>query len=511
MEKQNKPVVPVLEVRNVSKEFSDVYALKNVDLQVFAGEVTAVIGENGAGKSTLMKIVSGVYTDYEGDVILNGKKMIFKNPREAGDHGVVIIHQELNLVPYLSITANLFLGNEIINRLGLLDTQKMHKKAKELLGRLHLDINPDTIINQLRVGQQQLVEIARALLLDSKVLIMDEPTSAISDHEVEILFKIVNDLKVRGVAIVYISHKLNELYKIADRFTVLRDGEKVGSGTMSDISREQLIQMMVGRNLAKSYRNKGNIMPEQVLKVENLCFRNPENPGDFLVNNVNFTLQRGEILGICGLMGAGRTELLEAIFGLHSEFVSGKIVIDGEEKCITNVSDAISAGIALVPEDRKLQGLILNMDVTRNTSLASLGMISRFSFINKKKEKEISLNYIQKLNTKVPSPKMEVEKLSGGNQQKVVIAKWLATRPKVLLLDEPTRGIDIGSKTEIYRLINELAEQGMGIIVVSSELSEILAVSDTILVMSESKQTAKMPGADATEEIIMKAAICEKG
>ncbi len=510
MENKNNQAVPVLEVRNVSKDFSGVYALRNIDLQIFPGEVTAIIGENGAGKSTLMKIVSGVYTEYEGDVILNGEKVSFKNPKEASEQGVIIIHQELNLIPYLSITENLFLGNEMINRLGFLDYQKMHKKAKELLSRLHLDINPETPLNQLRVGQQQLVEIAKALLLDSKVLIMDEPTSAISDQEVELLFKIINDLKAKGVAIVYISHKLKELFEIADRFTVLRDGEKIGSGIIKGTSQEQLIQMMVGRKLSENMRTGENIQSHEILRVENLCFQNPENKNDLLVNKVSFSLKKGEVLGICGLMGAGRTEVLEAIFGLYPKLTSGKIFVEGKEKQFRNVADAIAAGIALVPEDRKIQGLILNMNVAKNTSLASLEKISRFSFINKKKETELSRDYIQKLNTQVKSPQMEVHKLSGGNQQKVVIAKWLATHPKILLLDEPTRGIDVGAKAEIYKLINELAEKGMGIIVVSSELPEILAVSDTILVLSESKQTATLSRAEATEELIMKAALSEK-
>ena len=500
----------MLAAKNITKKFSGVTALSNISLELHPGKVNAIIGENGAGKSTLMKIISGVYTEYEGDVMLNGVKVIYKNPKEASEQGVIIIHQELNLIPYLNITENLFLGNELINRLGLLDTSRMRKKAKELLSRLHLDIDPDTRINQLRVGQQQLVEIAKALLLESNVLIMDEPTSAVSDHEVALLFQIINDLKAKGVAVVYISHKLNELFEIADRFTVLRDGEKIGSGIMKGTTHQQIIQMMVGRNLSESIRKKDNIQQKEVLRVENLCFHNPENTKDLLVNDVSFSLKKGEVLGICGLMGAGRTEVLEAIFGLYPAYVSGKIFVEGVEKQIKSVSDAISAGIGLVPEDRKLQGLILNMDVTRNTSLAILERISNFDFINKKKEEEISLNYIQKLKTQVKSPRMEVQKLSGGNQQKVVIAKWLATNPKVLLLDEPTRGIDIGAKAEIYKLIHELAEQGIGIVVVSSELPEILAVSDTILVLSESKLTATMSREEATEEIIMKAALLEK-
>lgn len=510
MENQNSCIKPLLEVKKVSKDFSGIYALKNVDLQIYPGKVTAVIGENGAGKSTLMKIISGVYTEYEGDIILNGKKICYKNPKEASEQGVIIIHQELSLIPYLNITENLFLGNELINRFGFLDTPKMNKKASELLGILHFDVNPDTPLNQLRVGQQQLVEIAKALLLESKVLIMDEPTSAISEHEVTLLFQIINDLKAQGVAIVYISHKLNELFEIADSYTILRDGEMIGSGSMKETSHDQIIQMMVGRDLPESLRKGSNIQSKEILRIENLFFRNPENPKDFLVNDVSFSLRQGEILGIYGLMGAGRTEVLEAIFGLYPTHISGKIFIEGVEKQFRSVSDAISAGIGLVPEDRKLQGLILSMDVMQNTSLASLDRISKYDFIDKKKEDELCTNFIQKLKTQVNSPKMEVNKLSGGNQQKVVIAKWLATNPKILLLDEPTRGIDIGAKMEIYQLINDLAGQGMGIIVVSSELTEILAISDNILVMSESKLTAKLSRQEATEEIIMKAALCEK-
>lgn len=510
MENQNNANKPVLEIRNVSKDFSGVYALKNVDMEIFPGEITAIIGENGAGKSTLMKIISGVYPNFEGEILLNGRSVNFQNPKEASEHGVIIIHQELNLIPYLSITSNLFLGNEILNKFGLLDMPAMHKKAKELLSRLHLNINPETPLNQLRVGQQQLVEIAKALLLDSKVLIMDEPTSAISDHEVELLFRIISELKAKGVAIVYISHKLKELFEIADRFTVLRDGEKIGSGLMNQVTHNELIKMMVGRNLIENLRKSCNIQEVEILHVENLSLRNPKNKNDFLVKDISFSLQKGEVLGICGLMGAGRTEVLEAIFGLYPKFVTGKIFIKGVEKHFQNVSDAIAAGIALVPEDRKLQGLILNMNVSKNTSLACLDKILKFNFISKKKEDELGMQFIKKLNTQVSSSGLEVEKLSGGNQQKVVISKWLATNPCILLLDEPTRGIDIGAKTEIYKLIDELAEQGMGIVMVSSELPEIMAVSDKILVMSESMQTALINRSEASEEIIMNAALCKK-
>ena len=501
---------PILEVKNVSKNFSGVYALKNVDLQIYPGEVTAIIGENGAGKSTLMKVVSGVHKEYEGEVLLNGEVVSFNNPKEAGEKGVVIIHQELNLLPYLSITENLFLGQELTNKLGFLDYPRMHKKAKELLAGLQLNIDPSTHLNELRVGQQQLVEIAKALLLDSKVLIMDEPTSAISDHEVELLFEIIADLKAKGVAIVYISHKLKELFQIADRFAVLRDGENAGSGFMEGTTHDQLIQHMVGRDLRNSFQKQDNQQGTEVLRVENLFFQNPENKKDYLVNDVSFSLNKGEVLGICGLMGAGRTEVLEAIFGLFPKYVSGQIFIEGKELKIRNVNDAIAAGIALVPEDRKTQGLILNMNVAKNTSLANLNKVSKYGFISHKKEEKLSSEFVKKMNTQVPTSDIEVQKLSGGNQQKVVIAKWLATHPKILLLDEPTRGIDVGAKSEIYNLISELAKQGMGIVVVSSELPEILAISDSIIVLSESKLTAKLTRAEASEEVIMKAALCEK-
>lgn len=503
-------IKPILEIKQVSKDFSGVYALKDVSMRFFPGQVTAIIGENGAGKSTLMKIVSGVHTRFEGELVYNGRSIRFKNPKQAAENGVVIIHQELNLIPHLTVAENLFLGQEITGRTGLLDYPKMNKKTSELLGKLQLDIDPATPLSRLRVGQQQLVEIARALLFESKVLIMDEPTSAISDHEVELLFSIINDLKSKGVAIVYISHKLDELFEIADRFEVLRDGENAGSGIIKNTTADRLIQMLVGRDIKDTSSKKDFDRGKELLKVENLCFVNPQNRADYLVRNVSFTLRKGEILGIAGLMGAGRTELLEALFGLFPKHVSGEITIEGIKQNIKSVGDAIAAGIALVPEDRKLQGLIMNMNVAQNTSLASLRTVSRLGIISRKKEDKLSREFSKKLKTHIPSKDIEVRKLSGGNQQKVVIAKWLATHPKILLLDEPTRGIDVGAKAEIYKLITDLAAQGMGIVMVSSELPEILALSNTIIVLSESKPTGRFSREEATEEKIMKAALVEK-
>ena len=500
---------PLLEVRHITKAFSGINVLEDVSIRIFAGKVNAIIGENGAGKTTLMKIISGVYSNYDGEVLLENRVVNFRNPADASKDRVVIIHQELNLFNDLTVAENIFLGREPVDRLGLIDLRKMKIMTKELLDKLHLSIDPLTRINQLRIGQQQVVEIAKALLSESKILIMDEPTSALSEAEVRILFGIIKELREKGVAVVYISHKLEELFEIADVYTVMSDGKVTGAGMMSQITREGLIRMMVGRDLKPLMPVTRKEKNREILRVEELSFRNPAGKPDFLVKNVSFTLNQGDVLGIYGLMGSGRTELLEAIFGLFPDYVTGKIYTDGIERSILSVSDAIAAGIALVPEDRKLQGLILSMNVKENTSLASLGNISTFGFIDRRKEESLSSLFIEKLRIHVNSPQMEVQKLSGGNQQKVVISKWLATDPKILLLDEPTRGIDIGAKTEIYDLIRKLAEEGMGIVVVSSDLTEILAISDSVIVMGASAQRAMMERSEATEEVIMKAALME--
>ncbi len=505
----NNNQLPVLEVRNITKAFSGIYALDDVCIKIFPGKVNSIIGENGAGKTTLMKIISGVYSNYKGEILLNNRIAAYTNPEEASKNGVVIIHQELNLFSELTVAENIFLGHEPVDKLGLIDFREMKKKTGELLNKLHLSVDPLTRVSQLRIGQQQVVEIAKALLLESKVLIMDEPTSALSEAEVSVLFGIIKELKEKGVAVVYISHKLDELFEIADLYTVLRDGKMIGSGIMSEISRDGLIRMMVGRDIKPSITDNRKEKDKEILRVENLSLRNPSGKPDFLVKNVSFKLNRGEVLGIYGLMGSGRTELLEAIFGLFPRHTTGKVYTDGIGRSVFSINAAITSGIALVPEDRKLQGLIMSMSVKENTSLASLFKISRFSFIDKRKEASLSSYFIEKLRIHVNSPGMEVQKLSGGNQQKVVISKWLALNPKVLLLDEPARGIDIGAKAEIYDLISKLAKQGMGIVVVSSDLSEILTISDSVMVMAESLQKAIMDRAEASEEIIMKAALMQ--
>jgi ribose transport system ATP-binding protein len=498
----------MLAAKNITKKFSGVTALSNISLELHPGKVNAIIGENGAGKSTLMKIFSGVHTEYQGEIILNEKPIKFQNTREAEDAGIAIIHQELNLVPYLSVAENIFLGREITNVLGVLDTKQMNEKAKQLLARLNLDVDPNTAIAELKVGQQQLVEIAKALHTNAAVIIMDEPTSAISDKEVDNLFGIINQLKAEGKTIAYISHKLKELFTIADRFVVLRDGTTIDAGDMKDVSQDELIQKMTGRKLNLEKSGKALVNASALLSVTKICLRHPLLRITNILTDISFALHKGEILGVYGLMGAGRTELMECIFGLHPKNASGEVLVNGKPCTIKTPADAIAAGIALVPEDRKKHGLILNQTIKSNISLTVLKQIEKWGFVlSSKKEKSLADNYIRKLSIKTSSEKNMARDLSGGNQQKIVLAKWLATHPQILLLDEPTRGIDINAKSEIYKLMKTLADEGMGIIMVSSELPEILAVSDRILVMCEGELTASIPIEEATEAGILKYAI----
>ena len=497
----------MLVAKNITKKFSGVTALDNICLELLPGKVNAIIGENGAGKSTLMKIFSGVHTEYEGEIILDGKTVHFSSTKEAERAGIAIIHQELNLVPYLTITENIFLGHELTNAWGVLNKTKMQEETRQLLDRLNLDIHPNTKICSLKVGQQQLVEIAKALHVDAKVIIMDEPTSAISDKEVNNLFTIINELVSQGKTIVYISHKLNELFQIADRFVILRDGTTVNTGEMKTTTHDNLIQMMTGRKILYSRDEVEEEKKDELLRLKSIYLKNVTGSDDIL-HNISFTLHKGEVLGIYGLMGAGRTELMETIFGLHPRFSSGEIFLDGKKLKIQSPSDAIDAGIVLVPEDRKLQGLCTSLAVRPNISITILEQLDRWGImINKKRETTLSKQYIQQLAIKTFSTETLVKNLSGGNQQKIVLAKWLAKKPMVLLLDEPTRGIDINAKSEIYKLIKQLAAEGLGIIVVSSELPEILAISDRVLVLCEGELTANIPIKEATEAAILKMAI----
>lgn len=498
--------MPVLVAENITKKFAGVTALSNVNIELQAGKVTAIIGENGAGKSTLMKILSGVYADYDGRILFKGEYVHFDDPRKAQQCGIAIIHQELNLVPHLSITENVFLGRELLNVWGMLDKKAMRITTQSLLQRLNLNIDADTRIIDLKVGQQQIVEIAKALLTDAEVIIMDEPTSAISDSEVEALFAVINDLRKHNKTIAYISHKLDELFKIADNYIILRDGKTIESGEMKAITRQDIISKMVGRDLHILQKPTVKHTNKPLLSVKDITLQHPENAGRKLLNNICFNLHAGEVLGIFGLMGAGRTELLESIFGLQG-MATGGIHISNSKTSFTCPADAIKAGIALVPEDRKKDGLILGLDVKSNISITTLNDLKTGGLLNEQKEHALADKYINSLKIKTSSAKQTVKNLSGGNQQKVVLAKCLATQPLILMLDEPTRGIDINAKNEIYKLILELAAGGLGIIMVSSEMPEILAISNRILVMCEGNITAEIDAANATEDMIMKAAI----
>ncbi len=499
----------MLKVENIKKDFSGVVVLDDISMEFEEGKVNALVGENGAGKSTLMNIISGVYSEYGGNIKFKGSTVQFSNPKEAAESGIAIIHQELNLVPHLSIRENIFLGRELVNQWGFLQVKEMQQKTKKVLNRLNLDINPETPVNSLKVGQQQVIEIAKALMLDSDVIIMDEPTSAISDQEVEVLFRIIDGLKKEGKTIIYISHKMEKLFRIAERYHVLRDGKFIESGDMKKINQDYLVSKMVGRDIKLVKKAVITNENRKVLSVNNLTLKNPNNEKDAILNNITFDLKQGEILGVFGLMGAGRTELLESIFGLHPKLISGEISVSLQQVHFNSPKEAINAGIALVPEDRKKYGLVLGLDVKTNISLTVLKDIEKIGLLSTKKENELAVKYTEELKIKATSHKQLARKLSGGNQQKIVLSKWLATHPKVLLLDEPTRGIDINAKNEIYKLILHLASTGLGIIMVSSELPEILAISDRIVVMSEGNLTAEFAINEATEEKILEAAIPE--
>jgi ribose transport system ATP-binding protein len=497
----------MLEAKHISKSFGGVKALTDVNLQLHPGKVNAIIGENGAGKSTLMKIFSAVHTQYEGDILLNGKTVKFAGTKDAEAAGIAIIHQELNLVPYLSIAENIFLGRELVNGFGMLDKKAMQEQTTALLKKINLNVSQAAKIAELKVGQQQLVEIAKALYTNAAVIIMDEPTSAISDKEVENLFSIIAQLKTEGKTIVYISHKLKELFTIADNYTILRDGQTVDAGEMNGVTKDALIQKMTGRQLGFEKSGKTISNAPLLLQVKNCTLRHPLFRITNILTDISFQLHKGEILGIYGLMGAGRTELMETIFGLHPKNSSSTIAVNNKVVAIKKPADAIAAGIALVPEDRKLHGLVLNQTIKSNISITVLKTLASFGLLNAKKEKALAANYINQLAIKTSSDKNLAQQLSGGNQQKIVLAKWLATNPQVLLLDEPTRGIDINAKAEIYKLMKSLAAQGMGIVMVSSELPEILAVSDRVLVLCEGELTASIPIEEATEQNILNYAL----
>ena len=507
MSESRSTTAPLLAAEGICKSFPGVRALHNARISVHASRLNSLLGENGAGKSTLMNILAGVFAPDAGHILLNGEAISFRSPREATDAGISIIHQELNLIPYLTVAENIFLGREPLTPFGLVDRQAMNRAAEKLLQRLELAVDPRTPVYKLRVGAQQVVEIAKALSTDARIIIMDEPTSAISESEIAALFRVIAELKRAGVGIIYITHKLDELPLIADDVTVLRDGEFIHSAPFASLSSDEMIRLMVGRDLKELFPKSTTAPGDEVLRVVGLTLADHQRPGRFLVQNVSFDVRRGEVLGIFGLMGAGRTELLQALFGLHPHATTGKVFVAGETVKIDSPSAAIAAGLALAPEDRKQEGLVLPLSVAANVSMASLEKTESWGFLDSGKEQKLASEYATRLRVKTPSLRQQVRYLSGGNQQKVVLSKWLATHPRVLLLDEPTRGIDINSKREIYTLIDELAASGLGVVMVSSELPEILAIADRIVVLSEGRKTAEFSRQEANEERILRAAL----
>ncbi len=488
----------LLQVRGITKSFPGVKALKGVDLHLREGEVLAVIGENGAGKSTLMKILAGVQEHDQGEVLVDGDPVRFKGVEDALEKGIALIHQELNLADNLDVAANIFLGREPLKR-GLLDTSTMRQESRHYLDQVGLRVDPDEVVHHLTIGHQQMVEIAKALSVDARVLIMDEPTSSLSLHETEQLFKVIKDLASKKVAIVYISHRLGEVKELADRVTVLRDGENAGELSRQEATHDSMVKLMVGRDISQYYALEPRSHGSVALKVDRL--RTVQNPNHLL----SFEVKAGEIVGVAGLVGAGRTEMLQTLFGV-TPALEGTIEILGQSVQINSPLDAIRNGLALVPEDRKQQGLVLEMAVRENMSLASLGRDQRKGFLNHGRELDISQGMVRDMKIKTPSDLQEVQYLSGGNQQKVVLGKWLAMKPKVLFLDEPTRGIDVGAKQDIYKLMEKLAEEGVAILFVSSEMEEIIGMSDRAIVMHEGKLTGTIMRNELTEESVMQLA-----
>ncbi|HWN94864.1 MAG TPA: sugar ABC transporter ATP-binding protein [Methylomirabilota bacterium] len=496
---------PLLQVRSLSKRFPGVLALESVSLSVAQGEVLAVVGENGAGKSTLMKILAGVQAPDTGEVLLNGEKVHIDSVRTAQRLGIALIHQELNLADNLSVAANIFLGREpragwFIRRL---DTESASTAVLQQVG---LDVAPRTLVSTLSLGRQQMVEIAKALSANARVLIMDEPTSSLSQHETDALFRVIKDLRRRGVSIIYISHRLGEVKQLADRVVVLRDGKNAGELSREEVSHDNLVRLMVGRSfeIPRHRLETQSGKPKATSDNSALAVRQLRT-AVFPQHALDFSIERGEIVGVAGLVGAGRTEMLRVLFGIDPA-ISGEILIGGQAQLIRGPRDAIDAGLALVPEDRKQQGVILEMAVRENLSLASLRRDSRGGFLNGACERSIAEEAVRALNIKTPSQRQPVQYLSGGNQQKIALGKWLALKPRVLLLDEPTRGIDVGAKQEIYKIMEQLAADGVAILFVSSEMEEILRMSDRALVMHQGRLTGELQRHELSEEAVMQLA-----
>ena len=497
---------PLISIDRVTKRFPGVTALADVTFEIAKGELHAIVGENGAGKSTLMKILAGVIPDFEGQLRVRGQPVRFRGTRDAEQHGISIIHQELNLVEQLSASANIFLGRERRTRLGLLDDRRMERSAGELLSQLECQIAPRQLVGSLRVGDQQLIEIAKALSLEADILIMDEPTSALTETEVARLFRVIGRLRERGVTILYISHKMDEVFRLADRITVLRDGRLVRTVARSETTPRELTHLMVGREIEEAKLGSPRTPGEPVLEVRGLSLPWPGHARGWRLKDINFTLRRGEILGIAGLMGAGRTETLECLFGSAPLPPSGQILLNGRPVLFRHPAEANAAGIALVTEDRKRLGIFPHLDVGENITICTLREAAAAGWVNAGRRRELARQSVASLNVKTSGISAAITSLSGGNQQKCIIGRWLLTKPQVLLLDDPTRGVDVGAKAELYRLMDRLCRDGLGIIVTSSELPELLTVCDRILVLCEGRLTGEFSRAEATEQRIMEAA-----
>ena len=484
-----------IEMKGIDKSFGTNQVLKNAGFYLKDGEVHALMGENGAGKSTLMKILTGVYTRDAGTVYVDGKEVLYKSPQEAEKAGIVFIYQELNVLFDLTVEENLFMGKEITKGFGICDKKAMREKAQEIMDRMGVNIPVTALMSDLSVGQQQMVEICKALMVDAKVLIMDEPTAALTQSETKILFEVIKSLREKGVSIVYISHRMEEIFELCDRITVLRDGTYVDTRYIKDINMDDIVQMMIGRTIGERFPKRDVQIGEEVLRVEGLTHEK-------LFHDIDFSVKAGEVLGFSGLMGAGRTEIMQAIFG-NIPVKSGKIFIEGKEVVIKNPRQAIKAGIGFITEDRKTEGLLLEKSIAENIEIANLNKISKNSVLQAAKQKEIVKKGIEEFRIRCFGPDHECHNLSGGNQQKVVLAKWIYTDPKILILDEPTRGVDIGAKKEIYSVINDLAAKGVAVILVSSELPEVLGMSDRITVVHEGRITGTIDAAEADQAKVM--------
>ncbi|MBW5891703.1 ribose ABC transporter ATP-binding protein RbsA [Pectobacterium polaris] len=490
---------PLLQLQGITKSFPGVKALSGAALNVYPGKVMALVGENGAGKSTMMKVLTGIYRKDAGSIHFLGQEVDFSGPKASQEAGIGIIHQELNLIPQLTIAENIFLGREFTNRFGRIDWNKMYAEADKLLKRLNLRYDSRRMVGDLSIGDQQMVEIAKVLSFESKVIIMDEPTDALTDTETASLFSVIKELQFQGCGIVYISHRLKEIFEICDDITVFRDGQFIGERPVSDLEEDTLIEMMVGRKLEDQYPRSNKAPGEVRLKVQNLS-----GPG---VDSVSFTVRKGEILGIAGLMGAGRTELMKILYGALPR-TGGNVTLDGRDVVTRKPQDGLANGIVYISEDRKRDGLVLGMSVKENMSLTALRYFSHAGGRLKHAEEQLTVaDFIRLFNVKTPSMEQPIGLLSGGNQQKVAIARGLMTRPNVLILDEPTRGVDVGAKKEIYQLINQFKEEGLSIILVSSEMPEVLGMSDRIIVMHEGRLSGDFPIEQATQEALMAAAV----